>query len=222
MGHKFSRSGNSSELESVEMFEFKVKEDGAEAFLTVHQPDKRRIGSPDYFDIGITVLKKNAGGNGHTLVGYVSPSASRQHQLELNPGVLSTGTYLLVPTSTGCRIQQEKLLGSNGDFNRSCVLSIHCDKKLSLKEINFDRKVFDLALLLPVLADGERTDLFNDGSVLLFTLKSGYNGNTYVAQNNKPDLCAQIELDFSESVNIVTEKNNISAVPRSVDTDQGI
>ena len=208
--YKFSRSGNSSELESVEMFEFKVKEDGAEAFLTVHQPDKRRIGSPDYFDIGITVLKKNAGGNGHTLVGYVSPSASRQHQLELNPGVLSTGTYLLVPTSTGCRIQQEKLLGSNGDFNRSCVLSIHCDKKLSLKEINFDRKVFDLALLLPVLADGERTDLFNDGSVLLFTLKSGYNGNTYVAQNNKPDLCAQIELDFSESVNIVTEKNQVN------------
>ena len=107
---------------------------------------------------------------------------------------------------------------------------------------------------MPVIAKGDQTDLFGDGSgklyffhrfwslvgsffilllllsifiwlnhnlyrlthvvpfsVILYTLKSGYNGNSYVAENKRADQFARLQMDFSSSVNIVTEDGDLNA-----------
>jgi len=184
----------------------------AEMFATVHQPDKRRIGTPLYFDIGVTVLKETAMKGQYKFVASSGNAVDRQHQLEINPGYLTAGTYLLVPTSTGCKMEgvRRKLEWAGkgikeSDMARSAVLSVHCDKLFSIQEIEFSKDAYDLAIKLPAIHNGTQTDLFGDGSVILYTLKSGYNGNTYVAENKKRDMYVKLEMDFTNSSNIITE-----------------
>ena len=211
--YNFSQTGQG--IASVDMFKLRVYEEGAEIFLCIHQPDKRRIGTFDYFDIGLSVLKFVGEGQ-YSLVGFVSPSSMRQHQLELNPGTLSAGTYIIVPTSTGCRVRHSRadfsaldvLVDATG-FCWKCVLSIHCDKKFKLKEVPFDNIAYELAMKLPILSYGDRTDLFGNNSVILFTLRNGFFGNSYAVQNKKTDVCVRLELDFSDSVNVVSESGSL-------------
>jgi Calpain family cysteine protease len=131
--YKFRAKGGG--VESVQMYKLKVKEDGAEVYVTVHQPDKRRIGTPDYFDIGVAVLRFVKEGE-YELVSFKACEVKRQQQLDVSPGVLSAGSYLIVPMSTGCRVQAEvQALKSSGGLaadadalrQRNCVLSVHCE-----------------------------------------------------------------------------------------------
>jgi hypothetical protein len=51
-------AANTIALESVPIFKLTVNSDDAEVFVTLHQPDKRRIGSLNYFDMGVVVLQE--------------------------------------------------------------------------------------------------------------------------------------------------------------------
>ena len=120
-------------VESVPLFRLVVSEPNAELFAIVHQPDKRRIGTPVYFDIGVTILKE-VGTKKYEVMASSGNAVDRQHQLECNPGTLGAGTYIVVPTSTGCIVENErqkaKKVGKNitqDDLNRQAVLSFHCE-----------------------------------------------------------------------------------------------
>lgn len=54
----FQHGSKSSALDSVQMYSFTVTSANAEAFIAVHQQDKRRIGTVGYFDVGLAVLKE--------------------------------------------------------------------------------------------------------------------------------------------------------------------
>ena len=71
----------------------------------MHQKDKRVIGNPSYIDIGAAVLKSADDGS-FEHIGSSGNSAERQHQFEAHR--LPVGSYLVVPTSTGCKIEQIK------------------------------------------------------------------------------------------------------------------
>jgi hypothetical protein len=116
------------------MFKITIGGEGAELYATVHQPDKRRIGTPTYFDIGVTILKETAAAGQYQFIASSGNSVERQNQLEVFPGVLSSGTYLIIPTSTGCRMEYERQqilkagkTVSDADLTRSAVLSIHSE-----------------------------------------------------------------------------------------------
>ena len=214
--YKFSHEAHG--VESVQMFKLIIAGEGAELYATVHQQDKRRIGTPLYFDIGATILKETSVKGEYKFIGSSGNAVDRQHQLEITKGVISSGTYLLFPTSTGCKIENErKELAKKGknvtpdDVTRPAMISVHCDKLFLIQEVPFDARAYEQAVKMPVMAQGEQTDLFNDGSVILYTLKSGYNGNSYVAENKKTDMYAKLEMDFSKSSNIVTEDGDLVA-----------
>ena len=80
-----------------------------------------------------------------------------------------------------------------------------------MQEIPSDDGAYEQAVKMPVMAQGEQTDLFGDGSVILYTLKSGYNGNSYVAENMRKDMYARLEMDFSKSSNVVAEDGDLIA-----------
>lgn len=42
-------------------------------------------------------------------------------------------------------------------------------------------------------------------------MKSGFNGNSYVAENKKSDVYARLDMDFSKSTNVVTENGELLA-----------
>merc|ERR1719197_2382228 len=90
------------------------------------------------------------------------------------------------------------------------MVSVHCDKLFLMQEVPFDYGAYEQAVKMPVMAQGEQTDLFGDGSVILYTLKSGYNGNTYVAENKKVDMYVKLDMDFSKSKNVVTHDSRFS------------
>jgi hypothetical protein len=129
---KFNQGGHG--VESVTMFKITIGGEGAEMYATVHQPDKRRIGTAAYFDIGVTILKETAATGQYHFIASSGNSVDRQNQLEIFPGTLSSGTYLVIPTSTGCRIESERqrIIQSgkaltDADVTRTAVLSIHSE-----------------------------------------------------------------------------------------------
>ena len=214
--YKFSHEAHG--VESVQMYKLIIAGNGAELYATVHQQDKRKIGSPLYFDIGVTILKETSIKGEYKFIGSSGNAVDRQHQLEVPTGSLPQGTYILVATSTGCKIENERrnIIASGksltpADVTRSAVISVHCDQLVLMQEIAFDPVTYEQAIKMPIMAKGEQTDLFGDGSVILYTLKSGYNGNSYVAENKKTDEYAKLEMDFSNSTNIVTEDGDLNA-----------
>lgn len=83
------------------LFKLTVHEPG-KFFLSVHQHDRRVIGSKPLFDFGVTVLKpiKNAFyEDDFELVVSTGNSVERQIQCEIDD--LQPGEYWIVPTSTG-------------------------------------------------------------------------------------------------------------------------
>ena len=232
-------------VEYVPMFKLIFAGEGAELYASVHQPDKRRIHAPQYFDIGVTILKEGTNGT-YNFIASTGNAVDRQHQLEVGKGLLTAGTYILIPTSTGCKIENERrcylakrsdkntkinsssnsnndcghtrdnnnddgnMLNDNTITTRDAVVTIHCDKLFSVQQTEFSRDAYDLAIKKPAIHGGHQTDLFGDGSVILYTLKSGYNGNTYVAENKKVDMYVKLDMDFSKSKNVVTHDSRFS------------
>ena len=142
---------------------------------------------------------------------------ARQNQLELNPGSLKAGTYLIVPITTTCRILNEKryLLGNTTSSSssssssdsmslgllRDCVLSVHSNKVFSLEKTDYDSLIYEFALNAPVVSRGVKNDLFGDGALILYSLKHGSCGNSYVIENKKKTMY----------INVITTQIKIKA-----------
>lgn len=225
-------------IEAREKFEFKfsdmgrgrvvaptytlVLEEGeSEVFATVHQQDKRCIGKPKYIDFGVTVLRPLDNGK-FEFVGSSGISVERQNQVHL-PNV-KAGTYIVVPVSTGCKIEQQKsdLLASGqsltqNEFARSTVLSIHSSKAFTLTPHPFDAHTLEQAMELPVVVDGFHMDIVGDGAqqVVLSSRKSGYAGMSYVCSNISGKQAIAVKMDFEgpprESKNIMSHRGDMTA-----------
>ena len=74
-------------------------------YVSVHQRDTRCVGSGPYIDIGVTVLQITPDTHsGYTLIASTGNSSDRQNQTE---GLsLNAGQYLVMPTSTGCKLRK--------------------------------------------------------------------------------------------------------------------
>jgi hypothetical protein len=130
--YKFKSDG--SGVESVSIYKMIIAGEGAEMYAAIHQPDNRRIGAPAYFDFGLTILKDSATKGEFKCVGTCGNTVDRQNQIEILPGTIPSGTFYLVPTSTGCRVnsQTERISGAGRtvsalDLSRQAVVSVHCE-----------------------------------------------------------------------------------------------
>ena len=65
-------------MKSVQMFKLIIAGEGAEMYATVHQQDKRRIDTPMYFDIGVTVLKETSVKGEYKFIGSSGNAVDRQ------------------------------------------------------------------------------------------------------------------------------------------------
>ena len=72
-------------------------------YVSVHQKDIRCVGTSSYIDIGVTVLQFDENTNKYILIASTGNSADRQNQTELFS--LHPGQYLIIPTSTGCKLR---------------------------------------------------------------------------------------------------------------------
>jgi calpain-15 len=203
---------SNAELVDVKMFVLNVAQDDTELYASVHQRDKRIIGSMNNIDVGIAILKVTPEGK-YDYVNATGNSVERQNQLESKG--LKAGQYIVIPTSTGGKIQQLKQASSRAfteaDFHRSCVVVFHSTKPYTVEEMPFNRDAYEEAMLLPAIHDGTPTDLFGDGSIVLYTHKSGYAGISYVVNNTTENDPIMLTLDFTGSENIVSSRGALSA-----------
>lgn len=130
--YKFRSDG--SGIESVTMYKMILAGDGAEMYASIHQPDMRRIDALMYFDFGITILKETTTRGEYRCVGSCGNAVERQSQINFLPGTIPSGTFYLVPTTTGCRVnaEKQKILKSGRELDpsaliRQAVVSIHCE-----------------------------------------------------------------------------------------------
>lgn len=80
-----------------------------------------------------------------------------------------------------------------------------------MRQLPFNADVFEEAMEQPILHLGTSMDLFGDGSVHLFTHKSGYAGISYVARNNTEEDAIQLTLDLTGSENVCTHSGSLVA-----------
>ena len=87
------------------IFKLTVHEAG-HFFVSVHQKDKRVLGSVGYFDFGVTILKRvDLDGDGKPNFLFIESSGnSSERQLQTEVANLDVGEYWIVPTSTGIYI----------------------------------------------------------------------------------------------------------------------
>ena len=89
---------------SVPIFVMTVTDPG-HFIVAVHQEDTRCHGAKPYIDLGVTVLKEDPTDGTYTLVNGTGISVERQnHSAEFE---VSSGKYLLVPTTTGIKLKQQ-------------------------------------------------------------------------------------------------------------------
>lgn len=72
--------------------------------VSVHQEDTRCAGAKPYIDIGVTILKTDPVHGTFQLVTGTGNSTERQHQTEELE--LEAGRYIIVPTTSGCKLKQ--------------------------------------------------------------------------------------------------------------------
>ena len=210
---------NEKGIISVPIYKLVVDDDkknDRELYVSLHQQDKRIIGTPKYMDLGVTVLRPSVDGSGFEFVASCGNGISRQNQLDVPS--LANGTYFIVPTSACCKIEQLKVeakTSGKGLSNRSsgseyrvpAVLSVHSSVAFTIEAIPFDVKLLDAAVEKTVQSLGTVSDLFGDGSVTLYTFKSpGNMGISYAAKNNRPTGAVCFTLDVSDSDNITSDK----------------
>lgn len=82
-----------------------IHEHSEDVYVSVHQKDTRCVGAGPYIDIGVTVLGFAPGSHsGYELIASTGNSADRQNQTE--ELCLPPGQYLVVPTTTGCKLRK--------------------------------------------------------------------------------------------------------------------
>lgn len=84
-----------------------LKERTEHVYVSVHQKDIRCVGISPYVDVGVTVLSLDPSGT-WSLVASTGNSADRQNQTETL--CLEAGQYLVLPTSTGCKLRHVRYL----------------------------------------------------------------------------------------------------------------
>jgi hypothetical protein len=78
-------------------------------YVSVHQKDTRCVGAGPYIDIGVTVMKVTPETkSGFTLIASTGSSCDRQNQTESL--CLPAGKYVIMPTSTGCKLKNVRNL----------------------------------------------------------------------------------------------------------------
>ena len=105
--------------------------------ISIHQKDKRTIATPSYIDIGVTILREDDRG-GFVFVAATGNTVERQQQLFCtSDSSLRAGRYIVVPTSTGCRVKSNRIAAAasyqlgmkedrrGDDWIRACVCSFH-------------------------------------------------------------------------------------------------
>jgi hypothetical protein len=200
------------------MYKLTVLSPDTEMYMSVHQRDKRCIASYHYIDFGVTVIQATADPAKFTYVASSGNSMERQNQLDIRS--IGPGEYYVVPTSCGAKMEQYREEAEAqgkpfqaADYLRHAVLVIHSSKEYRIDQIPFDKLALEEAMELPVIHGQGRKeqDLFGDGSVMLYTRRSGYAGISYVALNTTTDDPIRLELDFSESKNIVSHQQSLCA-----------
>ena len=72
-------------------------------FVSVHQKDVRSTGSRPYIDIGVTVMQVDPSSeSGRKVIASTGNSCDRQ--IQTNSLSLPAGQYIIMPTSTGCKL----------------------------------------------------------------------------------------------------------------------
>ncbi len=130
--------------------------------------------------------------------------------------MLPAGRYLVVPTSTGSKFSDWcDDLGPGAtrpsDFTRPAAVSVHSTGRMTLTPVAFSPAAYEEAMELPVIHKGTQTNLYSDGSLVLYTLKSGYAGVSFVAKNNDPRVNICLTLDLSKSKNVVSHQRDLAA-----------
>ena len=99
---------------------------------------------------------------------------------------------------------------------RTFVLSFHGTSSLQLTKVNYDSKVYEDAIELPIRAKGTPTDLTNGAQeVILWTLQSGYWGVSLAVENRRKTK-VRVSLDCSQSINVVSNHDGLN---REVEMD---
>jgi hypothetical protein len=206
--YKFSNRG--AGVIGVEMFLVTITET-CDLYASVHQPDHRIIGALPYIDVGVVILQSTGVGT-FRHVSSSGTSVERQNQFEANN--LAPGEYIVIPTSTGCKLQSYlNRIGRppvTGDYVRPGAIAFHSTKPFQVNSIAFDAIAYEEAMELPVIEAGTPMDLFGDGSVILYTRKSGYSGISYVAKNTTEEDAILLTLDLAGSSNIISNRLGLS------------
>ena len=95
--------GDEGRIVSAPSYVLTVRDRNEHVYVSVHQKDTRCVGSGPYVDIGVTVLKFNDATQKYDLIGSTGNSSDRQNQTESM--CLEPGQYLVLPTSTGCKLR---------------------------------------------------------------------------------------------------------------------
>lgn len=206
---KFSTKGQG--VLFADMLKLQVTHNATNIFFGIHQPDKRVLDSKPYIDIGISVLKATSDPQKFELVASTGNSVERQHQVEVPS--LPAGEYYIVPTSCGTKLRQFSSEAATKessfvaeDYLRRAVVVLHSSKDISVEGTAFNEYAYKDALELPTVtsADSKTSDLFGDGSVMVYSRRSGYCGISYVVKNNTDADPVKLTFDFKESQNTVT------------------
>lgn len=145
------------------------------------------------------------------LVGSSGNSSERQSTLSID--LLKEETYFVIPTSTGSKLKAYiKEVGNTDsclmpDGMRDASLTVYCETSFDLEQAEFDVKIHDAAILMPILA-GKTINAVQD-RVVIYALRGGCAGVSYAAKNisRKPLL---LSIDFAHSGEpIVTHKDSL-------------
>lgn len=143
----FSKKGKG--LLTCNMYKLTVKNPTNDYIVSVHQKDKRCLGSKPYIDIGVTILQRTARMESFKYIASSGNSMERQNQLDVTN--LPVGEYVIIPTSTGAKMEQYRSdAESSGqpfqsaDFGRRIMLVVHgLPDEIKLEEIPFDKEALE-------------------------------------------------------------------------------
>eukprot|EP01038_Epipyxis_sp_PR26KG_P014549 gene14549-19531_t len=105
--------------------------------ISIHQDDIRCINSKPYIDIGVTIMKVNPVYGTFSLVTGTGNSPERQNQseqIELQPG-----KYIVVPTTTGCKLAQHLKSESSSMFSDRPLL-----RTFENGDIDFSSRLYEV------------------------------------------------------------------------------
>ena len=112
-------------------------------FVSVHQKDVRSTGSRPYIDIGVTVMQVDPSSeSGHKVIASTGNSCDRQ--IQTNSLSLPAGQYIIMPTSTGCKLSSVSM-----HHHYIFWLSYHIMSCLVLSCISIFPVFFSYCVILP-------------------------------------------------------------------------